>query len=203
MKKVICRCGKVIKLGRRYDETFLNIHVNGKGCLAKQGVQSILNFFKLIPKPKKIKIDDDVSSTEEWKSDDDEEMDDDDLFSVDEISDVENNCENEVLSDDDMIILSNNKQKSYPSLKSNIIYKYISCTLAQFSETKKIKVIAKELFRDLFPRNFSRKKLDCSQKCQLNHQLYAEAVWKIDRICKYKYYSLIIYLVCIFVNVYF
>ena len=28
MKKVICRCGKVIKLGRRYDETFLNLHVN-------------------------------------------------------------------------------------------------------------------------------------------------------------------------------
>jgi len=36
MKKVICRCGKIIKLGRRYDETFLNIHVNGKECLVKQ-----------------------------------------------------------------------------------------------------------------------------------------------------------------------
>src|SRR5687768_10100152 len=131
MKKVICRCGKVIKLGRRYDETFLNIHVNSKGCLAKQGVQSILNFFKLIPKPKKIKIDDDVSSTEEWKSDDDEEMDDDDLFSVDEISDVENNCENEVLSDDDMIILPNNKRKPCLGLRSYIISKYISHTPAQ------------------------------------------------------------------------
>ena len=74
MKKVIYRCGKVIKLGHRYDETFLNIHVNGKGCLAKQGVQSILNFFKPISKQKKIKIDDGVSSAEEWESDDDEWM---------------------------------------------------------------------------------------------------------------------------------
>ncbi|PKC00754.1 hypothetical protein RhiirA5_427734 [Rhizophagus irregularis] len=79
-KYIICRYGKVIKLDCRYDETFLNIHVNGKGCLAKQGVHS----------------------AEEWKSDDDKKMDDDDLFNVDEISDVENDCEDEILSDDNM-----------------------------------------------------------------------------------------------------
>lgn len=184
MKKVICRCGKVIKLGRRYDETFLNIHVTGKGCLAKQGVQSILNFFKPISKQKKIKIDDGVSSAEEWESDDDEGMDDDDLFNVDEISDVENDCENEVLSDDDTIIPSNNKRKSCPGLRSYIISEYISRTPAQFGGTRRIEVIAKELFPSLFPKNFSRKRLDCSQKRWLNRQLYAEAVWKIDRDCK-------------------
>ncbi|CAB4476852.1 unnamed protein product [Rhizophagus irregularis] len=183
MKKVICRCGKVIKLGCRYDETFLNIHVNGKGCLAKQGVQSILNFFKPISKSKKIKIDNEVSSAEEWESGDDEGMDDDDLFNVDATSDVENDRENEVLSDDDMIISSNNKQKPCTSLRSYIISEYISHTPAQFGGTRRIEVIAKELFPSLFPTNFSRKKLDCSQKRQLNRQLYAEAMWKIDRDC--------------------
>ncbi|CAB5394396.1 unnamed protein product [Rhizophagus irregularis] len=164
MKKVICHCGKVIKLGRRYDETFLNIHVN-------------------VSKSKKIK-NDDISSAEEWESDDDKKMDDDDLFNVDEISDVENDCEDEILSDDDMIILSKNKQKPCPRLRSNVIYEYISRTPAQFGETRRVEVVAKELFPNLFPSNFSHKKLDCSQKCQLNRQLYAEAVWKIDRDCK-------------------
>ncbi|GBB89637.1 hypothetical protein RclHR1_16390001 [Rhizophagus clarus] len=109
MKKVIYRCDKIIKLGHRYDETFLNIHVNGKGYLAKQEVQSILNYFKPVSKSKKTKNDDEVSSAEEWESDDNERMDNDDLFNVDKISDVKNDYENEVLSDDDMIIPSNNK----------------------------------------------------------------------------------------------
>ncbi|CAG8470404.1 3475_t:CDS:2 [Racocetra fulgida] len=68
MKKVICRCNKVIKLDHYYDETFLNIHINDKGCLVKQG-----------------------------KSDDDENMGNDDLFKIDKISNVENDCESEVL----------------------------------------------------------------------------------------------------------
>ncbi|CAB4475540.1 unnamed protein product [Rhizophagus irregularis] len=180
MKKVICRCGKAIKLGRRYNETFLNIHVDGKGCLAKQGVQSILNYFKPVSKSKKIK-NDDVSSAEEWKSDDDEKMDDDDLFNVDEISDMETDCEDENLSDDDMITSSKNKRKPCPGLRSNVIFEYVSHTPAQFGGTRRVEVIAKELFPNLFPKNFSRKKLDCSQKRWLNRQLYAEAVWKIDR----------------------
>ncbi|CAG8805380.1 14494_t:CDS:10, partial [Gigaspora margarita] len=117
MKKIICHCDKVIKLGHHYDETFLNIHVNSKGCLAKQGVHA-----------------------EEWESDDDEKMNND----------------------------------------SFIIHEYISHTPAQFGGTRRIEVIAKEIFLDLFPKEFSSKKLDCSQKHQLNCQLYAEAVWKID-----------------------
>ncbi|CAG8476182.1 21013_t:CDS:2 [Gigaspora margarita] len=183
MKKVICHCGKVIKLGRRYDETFLNIHVNDKGCLAKQGVRSILNYFKLTPKSKKIKNDDSISSAEEWESDDDEKMDDNDLFKIDKINNVENDCESEVLSDDDMIIPSNNKWKPCSVLRSSIICEYISHTSAQFGGTRRTEVITKEIFLGLFPKEFSHKKLDCSQKCWLNHQLYAEAVWKIDRDC--------------------
>ncbi|EXX60623.1 hypothetical protein GLOIN_2v1488713 [Rhizophagus irregularis DAOM 181602=DAOM 197198] len=115
MKKVICRCGKTIKLSRRYDETFLNIHVKGKGCLAKQGVQSILNFYKPISKLEKNEKNenaDDVSSAEEWESDDDDRMDDDDLFNVDEENEVqtESDIEDEYSSsEDDAITLSNNK----------------------------------------------------------------------------------------------
>ena len=201
MKKIICRCGKIIKLGHRYDETFLNIHVNGKGCLAKQGIQSILNFYKPISKLKKIKSDDDINSAEEWESDDDKRMNDDDLFNIDEISeeeresDYENN-NNEILSDDDMIIPLNNKRKPYLDFKSNVIREYISRTPAQFGETRRIKVIAKELFPDLFPKNFSCKKLDYSQKRQLNRQLYVEAIWKVDRDCK-----LILFFFCCVTNI--
>ena len=186
MKKIICRCGKIIKLGCRYNKTFLNLHVNGKGYLAKQGVQSILNFFKPIHKSKKIKNDDGVSSAEEWESDDDEGMDDDDLFNVDEISDIENDCEieNEALGDDDVIISLDNKRKPCPGLRSDIISKYVSRTPAQFGGTRRIEVIAKEIFPDLFPNSFSRKKLNYSQKRQLNRHLYAEVVWKVDRDCK-------------------
>ncbi|CAG8746725.1 32688_t:CDS:2 [Gigaspora margarita] len=173
----------IIKLGRRYDEIFLNIYVNSKGCLAKQGVRSILNYFKLIPKSKKIKNDDSISSAEEWESDDDKKMDDDDLFKIDKINDVENDCESEVLSNDDMIIPSNNKQKPCSGLRSSIIREYISHTAAQFGGTRRIEVIAKEIFPNLFPKEFSCKKLDYSQKHQLNCQLYAEAVWKIDCDC--------------------
>ncbi|CAG8851773.1 15176_t:CDS:1, partial [Gigaspora margarita] len=61
-----------------------------------------------------------------------------------------------------------------------IIHEYISHTPAQFGGTRRIEVIAKEIFSDLFPKEFSSKKLDCSQKHQLNCQLYAEAVWKIN-----------------------
>ncbi|RGB35291.1 hypothetical protein C1646_667887 [Rhizophagus diaphanus] len=42
MKKVICRCGKVIKLGHRYDETFLNIHVNGN-CVRSMECEEYTN----------------------------------------------------------------------------------------------------------------------------------------------------------------
>jgi hypothetical protein len=111
-------------------------------------------------------------------------MDDDDLFNVDEISDVENDCEDKILSDDDMITSSKNKRKPCSGLRSNVICEYVSRTPAQFGGTRRVEVIAKELFPNLFPKNFSCKKLDCSQKRRLNRQLYAEAVWKIDRDCK-------------------
>uniref|UniRef100_U9TKM2 Uncharacterized protein n=1 Tax=Rhizophagus irregularis (strain DAOM 181602 / DAOM 197198 / MUCL 43194) TaxID=747089 RepID=U9TKM2_RHIID len=93
-------------------------------------------------------------SAEEWESGDDEGMDDDNLFNVDAISDVKNDCENEVLSDDDMIISSNNKRKPCPSLRSYIISEYISRTPAQFGGTRRIEVIAKELFPSLFSNKF-------------------------------------------------
>ncbi|CAG8715685.1 2570_t:CDS:1, partial [Racocetra fulgida] len=91
----ICCCAKVIKLGHYYNKTFLNIHVNDKGYLAKQGVRSILNYFKPISKSKKIKSDNCVSSAEEWESDDDKNIDNNDLFKINKISDIKNDCKSD------------------------------------------------------------------------------------------------------------
>ncbi|CAB5376812.1 unnamed protein product [Rhizophagus irregularis] len=93
-----------------------------------------------------------ISSAEEWESGDNEGMDNDDLLNINAISDVEN--DHEVLSNNDMIILSNNKQKPCPSLKSYIIFKYISYTSTQFDRIKRIEVIAKELFQVFFQQIF-------------------------------------------------
>ncbi|POG76832.1 hypothetical protein GLOIN_2v1768525 [Rhizophagus irregularis DAOM 181602=DAOM 197198] len=45
-KKVICICGKTIKLNRRYEEDYLNRHAKSSGCKAKEGQRTIYNFFK-------------------------------------------------------------------------------------------------------------------------------------------------------------
>ncbi|CAG8854684.1 28466_t:CDS:1, partial [Gigaspora margarita] len=40
-----CKCGKVIKLKRAYDETYIESHINNNGCKFQNGIVSILNFF--------------------------------------------------------------------------------------------------------------------------------------------------------------
>src|SRR6185437_10095035 len=44
---VTCKCGKIIKLKRAYDESYFESHINGGGCRFQSGVVSILNFFPL------------------------------------------------------------------------------------------------------------------------------------------------------------
>ncbi|CAG8793594.1 10622_t:CDS:2, partial [Dentiscutata erythropus] len=78
---------------------------------------------------------------------DDEKIEDDNLFKINKISNIENDCKSEVLSNNNM-----------------------------FGRTRRIEIIAKEIFSGLFPKEFLCKKLDCLQKYQLNCQLYAEAV---------------------------
>jgi len=85
------------------------------------------------------------------------------LFKVDESEENENEVDDELLSsEDDMVTSSNNKQKPCLDLKSNLIRQYISHIPAQIGETKRIEVITKELFSNLFPNKFSQKKLTYS-----------------------------------------
>ncbi|CAG8791340.1 4603_t:CDS:2, partial [Gigaspora margarita] len=45
-----CKCGKVIKFKRSYDESYFESHINNNGCNFPNGDISILNFFPTIPK---------------------------------------------------------------------------------------------------------------------------------------------------------
>jgi hypothetical protein len=45
-KKVVCICGKEIKLNRRYEEDYLNRHVAHSGCKADERQRTIYSFFK-------------------------------------------------------------------------------------------------------------------------------------------------------------
>ncbi|CAG8827165.1 18821_t:CDS:1, partial [Racocetra persica] len=45
-----CKCGKVIRLKRAYDESYIENHINSSGCNFQKGVVSILNFFSMVPK---------------------------------------------------------------------------------------------------------------------------------------------------------
>ncbi|CAI2167455.1 2258_t:CDS:2 [Funneliformis geosporum] len=65
-------------------------------------------------------------------------------------------------------------------LRSAEISKYIQQTLAQFGGSRRVEVIACELFPNLFLQKFSRKRLNARQKRQLNCTLFTESVWKID-----------------------
>ncbi|KAF0492584.1 hypothetical protein F8M41_021605 [Gigaspora margarita] len=46
----ICKCEKVIKLKRPYDESYFESHINNNGCNFSNRVISILNFFSTVPK---------------------------------------------------------------------------------------------------------------------------------------------------------
>jgi hypothetical protein len=44
-KKVICICGAVIKLNKKFDENYINCYINSPRCKRKDGQRSILCFF--------------------------------------------------------------------------------------------------------------------------------------------------------------
>ena len=67
-------------------------------------------------------------------------------------------------------------------LQSTEISTYIKRTPAQFGGSRRIEEIACELFPNLFSQKFSRKILNSKQKRKLNHVLFAESIWKIDRL---------------------
>ena len=112
-------------------------------------------------------------------------MDDDDLIQVDDVN--ENDQDEEDFSAIDIEEISDNSGNTKKrrliciGLRSAEISKYIKRTPAQFGDSRRIEVVACELFPNLFSQNFSRKKLNLKQKRQLNRALFAESVWKIDR----------------------
>src|SRR3989337_1402256 len=80
-KKVVCICGKKIKLNRKWEEDYLNRHVHRSGCKANERQRTIYNWFQ----PKQAEQ---IEQTEEEEYDSDiyDNMDDDDLIQVDEIN---------------------------------------------------------------------------------------------------------------------
>ena len=121
-KKVVCICGKIIKLNRCWEEDYLNRHAKNSGCKAKEGQRSIYNFYKPVTQPKNAE-----SSEEEFDSDVYDNMDEDDLLQVDEID-----------NDDDDIstppLITNNNKNAYINQKS---VKYA----ADFSQNKYLYIL--------------------------------------------------------------
>ncbi|RHZ80535.1 hypothetical protein Glove_134g157 [Diversispora epigaea] len=89
-KKVICICGKIIKLNRKWDEDYLNKHANGNGCKKKIGQQTILHFFNTTV----FNESEEVSSEKEYDSDICDNMDDDDIITVNSNDIEDNNLDN-------------------------------------------------------------------------------------------------------------
>ncbi|PKB98359.1 hypothetical protein RhiirA5_431493 [Rhizophagus irregularis] len=46
-KKVICICGAVIKLSRKWDEDYINRHARSKGCTRVEGQKTLYNYFDI------------------------------------------------------------------------------------------------------------------------------------------------------------
>jgi len=127
------------------------------------------------------------SSDEEYNSDFYENLDDDDLLQVDEVVDNEDEASTLSANDDDESITqcSSKKRQTCVGLQSAQISSYIKRTPAQFGGSRRIEVIAHELFPKKFEgKRFTRKSLDYGEKRKLNRVLYAESVWQIDRESK-------------------
>jgi hypothetical protein len=189
-KKVICICGAVIKLNRKFDEDYINRHANGPGCKRKDGQRSILCFFAKSTTDKDDDVDDINSDDnwDNWESEVEDTMDDDDIITVDE-------AEDEIREENDNIIINpipvnqvSNNRKGCLGLRSDLITKYVDRTPASYGRARRVEVIAKEMYPNKFPHKFTRKKLKPSQKRALNQKIYAESQWHIDKDCKYFFF---------------
>ncbi|PKY28575.1 hypothetical protein RhiirB3_391156 [Rhizophagus irregularis] len=112
-------------------------------------------------------------------------MDDDDLIQIDEIDDDDQNQEFlDNINIEETSDTRNAKKRKLICIgfQSEEILKYIKRTSAQFGGSHHVEVVVRELFSHLFLQKFSRKKMDYKQKRKLNRQLFAESIWKIDRL---------------------
>ncbi|GES74758.1 hypothetical protein GLOIN_2v1772310 [Rhizophagus clarus] len=113
-------------------------------------------------------------------------MDDDDLLQIDESSDIDDNILISTLITDNDETNSNQhskKRQMCKRLQSEQISSYIKRTPAQFGGSRRVEIIACELFPRFLDKNFSRKKLNYEEKRKLNRVLYAESIWQIDKSC--------------------
>ncbi|PKC56066.1 hypothetical protein RhiirA1_446657 [Rhizophagus irregularis] len=178
-KKVICVCGAAIKLSRKWDEDYINRHTRSKGCKRVESQKIIYDYFNVTNK----KCDDDDSDEEweDWDSEVEDAMDDDDIIGVDERSEDDNSNFNVDLDFNENIIdLALNKRRTCSGLHFAKISAYIYCTPANFGGSRRVEVIAKEIWANRFKKGFSRKKLNYKEKRILNRQIYAESQWFID-----------------------
>jgi hypothetical protein len=177
-KKVICICGKKIKLNRKWEEDYLDRHARRSGCKADEGQRSIYNWFK--PAEGK-QAEEQVEEEEEYDSDVYDNMDDDDLIQIDETTIEDQNQAFSAIETLNVNAKDPKKRYYCIGLRSAEISKYIQRTPAQFGGSRRVEVVARELFPNLFSQKFSRKKLNSKQKRQLNRALFTESIWKIDR----------------------
>ncbi|RIB11011.1 hypothetical protein C2G38_2043025 [Gigaspora rosea] len=135
---------------------YLNRHVKSSGCKAKEGQRSIYNFFKST----KNNLVNEEDEEDKWDSDIYNNMDDDDLLQVDEMDEKEEMNDNTLA----LIVSTNNETSSDKSmskkrslcqgLQSEQIFNYIKRSPAQFGGSRRIEVMA----RELFPNNAVRAK---------------------------------------------
>ncbi|GBB95370.1 hypothetical protein RclHR1_02520005 [Rhizophagus clarus] len=146
-KKVVCICGKKIKLNRKWEEDYLNRHVRRSECKADEGQRTLYNWFK------PIEI---IEEEEEYESDVYDDMDDDDLIRIDEIDDDDQNQEFLDINVDEINNTGNPKKRKLicVGLQSEEISKYIKRTPAQFGGSRRVEIVARELFPHLFSQKF-------------------------------------------------
>ncbi|PKC07816.1 hypothetical protein RhiirA5_376768 [Rhizophagus irregularis] len=120
-KKVICICGKIIKLNWKLEEDYLNDHIQRSGCKADEGQRTLYNWFK----PTEVVVEE----KEEYDSDVYDNMDEDDLIQIDERNEDQNQ---EFSSIEILNVNAKNPPKKYYciGLRFAEISKYIQRTLA-------------------------------------------------------------------------
>ncbi|PKK61789.1 hypothetical protein RhiirC2_791298, partial [Rhizophagus irregularis] len=87
-KKVICVCGAVIKLSKKWDEDYINCHIRSKGCKRVEGQKIIYDYFNVTNK--KCNDNDSDEEWKDWDSEVEDAMDDDNIIGINERSEDDN-----------------------------------------------------------------------------------------------------------------
>jgi hypothetical protein len=108
-------------------------------------------------------------------------MDEDDIIQVDKESEnkeIDDSSLSTFYTNDNNTNTNNSskKRRICVGLQSLQISNYIKQTPAQFGGSRRVEVVAQQLFPILFSNKFSQKKLNLQQKRKLNRILFAESV---------------------------